>query len=237
MIDTPNARQSAGSTPEDPRQKLRIRMILISFAVSVALMGLKFLVYYLTHSSAVLSDALESIINVVASGFATISIWMAAKPPDRDHPYGHGKIEYFSAGFEGALIVCAALGIFYTGIKHLLDPHPLPHLEEGLGLLIGATLINALLGIGLLRVGRSTDSFTLIADGKHIITDVFTSGGVVVGLLLVYLSGWLWLDGLIACLVGINILVTGGQLVRQSFARLMDASDPQLLDRIVFSLD
>jgi cation diffusion facilitator family transporter len=235
--DVSHARQSAGHDSDDQRQKLRIRMILISFGVSIVLMGLKFLVYYLTHSSAVLSDALESIINVVASGFATVSVWMAAKPPDKDHPYGHGKIEYFSAGFEGALIVCAALGIFYTGVRHLLHPHPLPHLEEGLGLLIGATIANVLLGLGLLRIGRRTDSVTLIADGKHIITDVYTSTAVVIGLALVYWSGWLWLDGVVACLVGINVLVTGGQLVRQSFARLMDASDPGLLDRIARVLE
>lgn len=220
------------SNKADSRQKLRMRMILLSFAVSVALMGLKFLTYYLTHSSAVLSDALESIINVAAAAFATVSVWMSAKPPDRDHPYGHGKIEYFSAGFEGALIVCAAVGIFYTGIKHLLNPHALPHLQEGLVILMGATIVNLLLGIGLLKVGRRTDSVTLIADGKHILTDVYTSGGVIVGLALVYWTGWLWLDGVVACLVGINILLTGGHLVRQSFARLMDASDPLLLDRI-----
>ncbi|MGD9369654.1 MAG: cation diffusion facilitator family transporter [Desulfobacteraceae bacterium] len=218
-------------------QKLRMRMILLSFAVSVILMGLKFLTYQLTHSSAVLSDALESIINVVASAFATISVWMAAKPPDLEHPYGHGKIEYFSAGFEGALIICAAVGIFYTGIQHLIHPHGLPHLEEGLAILAGATFVNFLLGIGLLRVGRRTDSITLVADGKHIITDVYTSGAVVVGLAMVYWSGWLWLDGAIACLVGINILVTGGQLVRQSFARLMDASDTDLLDIIATVLE
>lgn len=221
----------------DHHQNQRMRMILISFAVSVVLMGLKFLTYHLTHSSAVLSDALESIINVAASAFATISIWMSAKPPDHDHPYGHGKIEYFSAGFEGALIVCAAAGIFYTGIKHLLSPHDLPHLEQGLALLLGATVVNLLLGISLLRVGRRTDSVTLVADGKHIITDVYTSGAVVVGLALVYWTGWLWLDGVVACLVGINILVTGGHLVRQSFARLMDASDPQLLNRIADILE
>ncbi|MEJ2155839.1 MAG: cation diffusion facilitator family transporter [Desulfobacteraceae bacterium] len=230
--DVSHGRQSIGHRSDDRRQNLRIRMILISFGVGIALMGLKFLVYYLTRSSAVLSDALESIINVVASGFATVSVWMAAKPPDRDHPYGHGKIEYFSAGFEGALIVCAALGIFYTGVQHLFDPRPLPHLKAGLGLLIGATIINALLGMGLLRIGRRTESLTLIADGKHIITDVYTSAAVVVGLGLVYWTGWLRLDGVVACLVGINILVTGGQLVRQSFVRLMDASDPKLLDRI-----
>lgn len=222
---------------QDFQQKLRMRMILISFTVSVVLMGLKFLTYHLTHSSAVLSDALESIINVAASAFAAISIWMSAKPPDRDHPYGHGKIEYFSAGFEGALIMCAAVGIFYTGIKHLIAPHDLPHLEEGVALLLVATVVNLLLGLGLLKAGDRTNSVTLVADGKHIITDVYTSGAVVVGLALVYWTGWLWLDGMVACLVGINILVTGGNLVRQSFARLMDASNPQLLNRIADILE
>lgn len=227
----------ASELHEESQQRLRMRMIQLSFVVGIALMGLKFLTYQLTHSSAVLSDALESIINVAASAFAMLSVWMAAKPPDPEHPYGHGKIEYFSAGFEGALIVCAAVGIFYTGIRHLMNPHALPHLQEGLAILCGATVVNLILGIGLLRVGRRTDSITLTADGKHIITDVYTSGGVLIGLALVYWTGWLWLDGVVACLVGINILITGGRLVRQSFARLMDASDPQLLERIADHLE
>ncbi len=235
--DLPQAQSSARTKENDARQALRMRMILLSFFISLALLGLKFFTYYLTHSSAVLSDALESIINVVASAFATISVWMSAKPPDHDHPYGHGKIEYFSAGFEGALIICAAVGIFYSGIKHILAPHDLPHLEQGLAILVVATLVNLALGIALLKVGRRTHSVTLLADGKHIITDVYTSGAVVLGLALVYWTGWIRLDGVVACLVGINILVTGGNLVRQSFARLMDASDPKLLDRIAVILE
>lgn len=213
-------------------QRQRMRAIGLSVLVSIALLGMKFFTYRLTHSSAVLSDALESIINVVASIFASLSVWMAAKPPDPDHPYGHGKIEYFSAGFEGALIVGAAVAIFYTGIAHLRNPHALPHLEQGLAILVAAAIVNLLLGIYLVRIGRRTDSMTLIADGKHVLTDVYTSVGVVVGLVLVYWTGWVRLDGIVACLVGINILFTGGKLVRQSFARLMDASDPDLLDRI-----
>ncbi|MGD8844540.1 MAG: cation diffusion facilitator family transporter [Desulfobacteraceae bacterium] len=238
MADNFTSAHTSGAPREKAnRQKLRMQMILLSFSISVVLMGLKFLTFYLTHSSAVLSDALESIINVVASAFATISVWMSAKPPDHDHPYGHGKIEYFSAGFEGALIICAAIGIFYTGIKHILMPHDLPHLEQGLAILLLATVVNLFLGIALLKVGRNTDSVTLLADGKHIITDVYTSGAVVIGLALVHWTGWLWLDGMVACLVGINILVAGGNLVRLSFARLMDASDSQLLDRIAVILE
>jgi cation diffusion facilitator family transporter len=157
---------------------------------------------------------------------------MAAQPPDSDHPYGHGKIEYFSAGFEGALIVLAAVGIFKTGISHLLMPKPLANLQAGLAILVMATVINLLLGIGLVRVGKKAQSVTLIADGKHVLTDVYTSVGVVAGLFLVQWTGWLWLDGAIACMVGINILLTGTRLVRQSFSALMDASDPNLLDAI-----
>jgi cation diffusion facilitator family transporter len=230
---TPNAQHDATFN----RQKLRMRAIILSFIVSTALMGLKFATYYLTHSSAVLSDALESIINVVASGFAIVSVWMAAKPPDPEHPYGHGKIEYFSAGFEGALIILAAVGIFWTGINHIIRPHALPHIEQGLAILCTATLVNLLLGFFLLREGQRTESVTIIADGKHIITDVYSSAGVLIGLALVFWTGWLWVDGLVACLVGINIVVTGSHLVRQSFARLMDASDAHSLDRIVTVLD
>ena len=167
-------------------------MILLSLAVSTALMAAKFLTYHLTLSSAVLSDALESIINVVAGAFAFLSVWMSAKPPDPEHPYGHGKIEYFSAGFEGALIIVAAVGIFYSGIQHLKHPRVLPNLEEGLIILIAATAVNLLLGICLMRVGRRTDSITLISDGKHILTDVYTSGGVLLGLVLVFWTGRLW---------------------------------------------
>ena len=220
------------STPGGQFFKLRMTTIGISLSVSVVLMAVKFYTFHLTRSSAVLSDALESIINVVAAAFAVVSIWMAAQPPDSDHPYGHGKIEYFSAGFEGALIIFAAIGIFKTGISHLLMPKPLANLQAGLTILVAAAAINLLLGIGLVRVGKKAESLTLIADGKHVLTDVYTSAGVVVGLLLVHLTGWLWLDGGIACLVGVNILLTGTRLVRQSFSALMDASDPHLLDEI-----
>lgn len=218
-------------------QKLRLRMIMLSLMVSIVLMGAKFLTYYLTQSSAVLSDALESIINVAAGAFATLSVWMSAKPPDPDHPYGHGKIEYFSAGFEGALIMIAATGIFYTGVQHLRHPRILPNLGEGLVILCLATVLNLILGIALIKTGRRTDSITLTADGKHILSDVYTSGGVLIGLVLVMLTGQLWLDGAVACMVGINILITGGNLLRQSIARLMDASDPLLLDRIAEVLE
>ncbi len=212
--------------------KERLKAVSCSLFIGIALMTIKFYAYLLTGSSAILSDALESIINIAASSFALVSILVAAKPPDKNHPYGHGKIEYFSAGFEGALIILAALGIFHFGWDHIFQPRQLPQLQEGLLLLVFATLVNLLLGMGLIRVGKKTDSLTLIADGKHIMTDVYTSGGVLAGLFLVHLTGRYWLDGTIACLVGLNILVSGAYLVRQSFAGLMNESDPGLLKEI-----
>jgi len=210
----------------------RLTAISLSLVVGAALMLLKFYVYWLTQSSAILSDALESIINVVASAFALGSVILSAKPPDSTHPYGHEKIEYFSAGFEGALIVFAAFGIVWTAWPQILRPHELPNLGSGLLILLGASAVNLALGLGLIRVGKRTTSLILVADGKHVMTDVYTSAGVVLGLVLVQQTGWYWLDGAIACLVAINILVIGTKLVIQAFAGLMHASDPALLEEI-----
>ena len=216
----------------DPMQRMRLMAIGLSFGISLLLLVLKFYAFYLTRSAAILSDALESIINVVASAFAIGSVVIAARPPDKEHPYGHGKIEFFSAGFEGALIVVAAGGIFYSGISQLLTPRDLPNLNSGLVLLLGAALVNLALGVYLIKVGQRTESLTLVADGRHILTDVYTSGGVLVGLVLVTFSGWIWLDGIIACLVGVNILVIGAGLLRQAYHGLMDAADPSALQKL-----
>jgi cation diffusion facilitator family transporter len=218
-------------------QRTRLAAGALSLVVAVALMTVKFQAWRLTGSSAIFSDALESIINVIAGGFALTSIWIAARPPDEDHPYGHGKIEYFSAGFEGALIILAALGIFYTGGGRILHPQPMPHLDTGLWLVGAAALVNGLTGILLLRIGRRTRSLTLEADGRHLLTDVYTSVGVVVGLVVVKLTGRLWLDGLVACLVGLQILATGGRLVREAVFGLMDRTDPVLIDRLAAHLN
>lgn len=212
--------------------RTRLTVMAGALAVGAALMVVKFYAYHLTGSSAILSDALESIINVVASAFALGSVSLAEKPPDASHPYGHGKIEYFSAGFEGALIVIAAVGIFITGISHIIEPRPLPRLGSGVLILAGAALVNLGMGLTLLRYGRKTRSLVLIADGRHILTDVYTSAAVLPGLLLVKFTHVLWLDGAVACLVGVHILLSGGSLVRQSFSALMDASEPKLLERI-----
>ncbi len=213
-------------------QRARLLTIAASVLTSLLLLGIKFYAYWLTQSVAILSDALESIINVVASSFALAAVILAAKPPDLTHPYGHGKIEYVAVGFEGALIFLAALGIFVKAGQQIWQPQPLPDLEMGWGLLLGASLVNLGLGLTLIAVGRRTDSITLIADGRHILTDVYTSAGVLVGLFLVWLTHRLWLDGATAALVGVNILYTGWKLLRQAFAGLLDESDTALLEKI-----
>ncbi len=212
--------------------RANFKVMSVVFLVGVGLMCLKFYGFWITGSSAILSDALESIINVVASGFGLGSIWISAKPADESHPYGHGKIEFFSVGFEGALIIIAAGGIFFEGMKQILSPQDLPNLERGLFFLLAAGLGNLVLGLTLLRAGRRTKSLVLEADGKHLLTDVFTSGAVLLGLGIVYFTGWFRFDGIIACIAGANIVFWGAGLVRQAFGGLMHASDPELLDEI-----
>ena len=212
--------------------KANFGVMLTAFVVGIGLMVMKFLGYWITGSSAILSDALESIINVVASGFGLGSIVLSAKPADDSHPYGHGKIEFFSAGFEGSLIICAAVGIFFEGIKQILYPQDLPNLERGILFLVLAGLGNLALGLALLRVSKRTKSLVLEADGKHLLTDVCTSGAVLIGVAVVYFTGWFRFDGMVACFAGANIIFWGLKLLRQAFGGLMQASDPELLDEI-----
>ena len=215
---------SSAAPCEKNQVRTRITAVSLSLVVGALLMAAKFYIYRITLSTAILSDALESIINVVASAFALGSILLAAIPPDKNHPYGHGKIEYFSAGFEGALIMLAAAGIFKTGWPRIFEPAPLPNLQEGLWLLLGASLVNLLLGLGLIRTGRKTRSLTLEADGKHVLTDVYTSVGVILGLFLVN-SDRMVLDGRGGCLPG------GGQhslYRRRAAASILCRTDERL---------
>lgn len=216
--------------------QLRRRAMLTSLVVGIVLLGAKFLAAALTGSAAILSDALESIINVVASGFALYSVIISARPPDRSHPYGHGKVESFSAGFEGALIILAACAILWEAVPGFLAPRPLAQLDLGIVLVLGTAVVNAVLGLFLMRSGKRTHSLALTADGKHLLTDVYTSVGVVIGLVLVQLTGWLILDPLTACLVAANILFSGAGLLRLSVSHLMDEADESVLRRIVETL-
>lgn len=218
----------------DGRENFRanFRVMLIVLCVGVILMATKFCGYWVSGSSAILSDALESIINVVASGFGLGSVVFSAKPADESHPYGHGTIEFFSAGFEGALIMIAAGGIFWEGLKQTIEPQLLPNLRDGLFFLVAAGVGNLVLGVTLLRVGKRTKSIVLEADGKHLLSDVLTSAAVLVGLVVVYFTEWYRFDGIIACIAGVNIVFLGVQLVRKALGGLMHSADPDLLNEI-----
>ncbi|MFG5117166.1 cation diffusion facilitator family transporter [Methylorubrum sp. POS3] len=206
---------------------------LASAAVGVVVTALKFVAYWLTGSLALYSDALESIINVVAAACAFLAVRVAAQPADEDHPYGHHKAEYFSAVIEGALVIVAAVLILREAYHGILDPKPLD--APGLGLAVNglATVINAAWAVALFRQGRTLRSPALIADARHIVADVVTSGGVLIGVGLVYATGTLVLDPVVAGLVALNILWSGWTMVRDSVNGLMDqAASPEMISRI-----
>ena len=213
--------------------RVRLRAGLISLVVSVVLLGAKYAAYRLTGSTAILSDALESIVNVVAAVFAVSGLVFAGRPADRNHPYGHGKIEFFSAAFEGGLITFAAVLIMYTVGQSLIRGAEIRQLEAGLAIVVMAGLANLLLGWFLIRTGRRHSSLTLVADGQHVLSDFWTSAGIVVGLILVRVSGLPWLDPVVAALVALNLLRTGIGLVRHAAGGLLDEEDTRLLDRLL----
>jgi len=217
--------------------RVRLRAGLISLAVGAALLWVKFWAYQLTGSTAVLSDALESIVNVVAAAFALTSLVFAGRPADRNHPYGHGKIEYFAAAFEGGLIAFAALLIIYEAGRGFFRTPELRQLDLGLAITFGAGVANATLGWFLIRTGKATQSLTLIADGKHVLSDFLTSLGVVVGLLLVRLTGIVSFDPLVAAIVGVNLGWTGFWLVRHAAGGLLDEEDTKLTGKLVKAFD
>jgi len=200
------------------------RYALLSIAAAVATIVLKGLAWWLTGSVGLLSDALESFVNLAAAMLAFSMLRLAASPPDKDHPYGFSKAEYLAAGIEGALIVLAAAGIVYTSLPRLIAPAPLQTFGAGIALSVAASVINLLVARVLIHAGREHHSITLEADGKHLMTDVWTSAGVIIGVALVYLTGWLRLDPLIALAVGAHIVWTGVGLMRRSVAGLLDAA-------------
>jgi cation diffusion facilitator family transporter len=197
-----------------------------SIAVSLVVLGLKYLAYALTGSVALYSDAIESIINVVTAIAAFFAIRVSLRPADANHPYGHSKAEYFSAVLEGVLILVASLAILREAYGAILDPHPLQAPALGLAVSAAATALNGAWGWLLISTGRKRRSPALVADGKHLMTDVYTSGGVIVGVLLVALTGWAILDPILAALVAVNILWSGWGLIKESVGGLMDTALP-----------
>jgi cation diffusion facilitator family transporter len=199
-----------------------IRLLWLSVAAAVATIGLKTTAWLLTGSVGLLSDAAESVVNLVAAIAGVVALQWASRPADEEHAYGHAKAEYLSAGFEGALILLAAVTIGVTAVERLLHPQPLSDVGIGVAVSVLASSINLAVGLLLIRTGRAERSITLEADGKHLMTDVWTSAGVVVGVILVAVTGWERLDGIVALAVAANILVAGVGLVRRSAGGLMD---------------
>ena len=205
-------------------------------AAAVATIGLKGLAWWLTGSVGFLSDALESLVNLAAAVLVLSMLRLAASPPDKEHPYGRSKAEYFSAGIEGALIVVAAAGILWAAVPRLLEPQPIEAPLLGVLLTGVATAINLVVGMLLIRVGRREDSITLEADGRHLMTDVWTSAGVIAGVVIISATGWLLLDPLIGLAVAAHIVWEGFGLMRRSVSGLLDASISQLDQREITKL-
>ena len=208
-------------------------LVLLSVLAAIATIGLKGLAYWLTGSVGLLSDALESGINLFAALTAYLSLHYSQRPADATHTYGHEKIEFFSSGLEGSLIVVAGVGTAWIAVGRLIHPEPLHELGLGTGLALSASVINLAVGLILVRFGKRHHSIVLEANGRHLLTDVWTSVGVVTGLIVVWASGVYVLDPVIAVLVAVNIVVMGLRLIRRSFNGLMDhALDAEELDAL-----
>lgn len=202
--------------------RLRIRTALLALAVGILILLLKFGAFLLTNSVALLSDAGESLVNVASAALALLTLWLAGQPPDEDHRYGHGKIEYISSVVEGLFILAAGISVLALSIPRLLRPAPLTRLGLGLAISVGASSINLLVALAMRRSARRTESIALEAGSAHLLTDVLTTGGVVAGLILVRLTGWTVLDPLLAILVSLHILKTGASIIRRSLGGLLD---------------
>ena len=218
---------------------IRLRVISVSIGAGALILGLKYVAYKISGSTALLSDAIESVVNVVAAVFALGAVLFAEKPADREHPYGHGKIEHFSAAFEGGLIALAAVMIWWTAITAL---HAQWHgtgtlnqatLGKGLAVNVLAGCMNGLLGAFLIHMGKKQRSRAIEADGHHVLSDFWTTLGIAIALLLVKFTGILWLDPIIAMIVGTMLAITGFKLVHGSSQALLDMEDPELLEKIV----
>jgi cation diffusion facilitator family transporter len=218
-------------------QRLAVTAAWVSFVSSTLIMIVKFVAYYTTHSQAVLSDAVESIINVVASLLALVVMRAVAEPADEEHPYGHGKLEYFSAAFEGGLIAFAAVAIAFNAIEAMIRGTQIHELEIGMVIVAGAAALNLVLGLYLLATGKKFSSEALKASGQHVLTDVATSAGVFIGLLLVKITGYSWIDAVVAFLMALGLFRSGYKIVRKSIGSLIDEKDPLALTELAKAFD
>jgi cation diffusion facilitator family transporter len=216
-------------------QKVRTMWVILILSCLLSLS--KFVAWHLTNSNAIFTDALESIINLVAGGFALYSIYFASKPKDADHPYGHGKIEFISAGFEGALISVAGIWILFKSLQGFFIHPPIQQLDIGLMLVGLGSVCNYFMGSFLTKSGRKHDSAVMIAEGKHLLTDTISGLGLIAGLLLIRITHILWLDNVIALLYGSLILRTGYKMMKSSVGDLLDEADFEKLDQVITLLN
>ncbi|MEB2329700.1 MAG: cation diffusion facilitator family transporter [Ignavibacteriaceae bacterium] len=215
-----------------PEIQIKKKAALISMLIGILMFIGKIGAYVLTNSAAILSDALESIVHIVAASLAFYSMMLSLRPPDKNQPYGYGKIEYFSAGFEGSLIIFAAISILYFAIKDIVEGPDVQKIDVGIYIIFAASAINLFLGFYLINTGKRTNSLILVADGKHVLTDSITSFGAIAALIVVLLTGNVYFDPIFAIIIAINILFTGLKLIRQSFNGLMNRSDPNVLKQL-----
>lgn len=214
-----------------------LRLQKIITVVAIFLFLVKVVAWYLTNSVAILTDALESIVNIAAGLIGVYSLFISAKPKDEDHPYGHGKAEFISAAVEGTLIIVAGVLIIYKAIISLITPHEIQKLDYGIILVAATALINFVGGTICLNIGRKNNSLALIASGKHLRTDTWSTLGIIIGLILLYFTNLIWLDSAVAILFSLFIIYTGYKIIRSSIAGIMDEADIELLNKLVALLN
>lgn len=214
-----------------------LRLQKIITVIAFILLLIKVAAWYLTNSVAILTDALESIVNVIAALIGVYSLYISAKPKDENHPYGHGKAEFLSAAVEGTLIIVAGVLIIYKAITTLIHPHPIQKLDYGIILVAVTAFINFIVGSVCLDAGKKNNSLALIASGKHLRTDTWSTLGIIIGLLLLYFTKLLWLDSVIAIIFSFIIIYTGYKIIRSSIAGIMDEADIELLKKLVTLLN
>jgi len=215
------------------QDRTKIRAMKIVLMIGSLLMLLKFLAYFLTSSSAILTDAIESIVNVLAGSFALYSLYYAARPKDEDHPYGHGKIEFLSTGAEGGMITLAGIAMFIKGILAFFNPHALTNIDIGLMISVFSGVVNYIMARMLIKKGTLLNSSTMIADGRHLLTDTWSSVGLVIGLVIIYFTHLFWIDYVITIGLGILIAYTGFQLVKESVFNLLDKADYGKIEHLI----
>ena len=224
---TTSAKQSFEETARQTQFAIRLSLV-----VGVFMLILKMYAYLITGSAAILSDAAESVVHILAVAFAAFSLRLSLKPADEGHVYGHDRIAFFSAGFEGAMIVIAALYIIFEAVDKWLNGLHLGNVDTGISFVVLAAVVSGFLGWYLIHKGRKYNSIVLEANGKHVLADSWTSLGVIVGLVLILTTGWLPFDPVVALFVAVNILWTGGKLMRKSIGGLMDESDPEIRSKL-----